>query len=149
MMRSSPGTARLLAVIFLVAAIGGFLPRISPPAPFDAEVITLDRLYVFAFGVFPVNLVHDLIHGVFAVWGAIAGLRFRWARRYCRIVFWTYLVLALIGAVPLIDTFFGIVPLYGWDVLLHLGIALVAAWGGYGRASREPEQPSATAAPAA
>ncbi len=134
--------ARILGLLFLVAGIAGFLPWIAPAAPFTAPVITLDTAYRLIGGVFAVNIAHDLVHLFFGAWGLLAALRFKGAVTYCRTVTWVYLVLVVLGAIPITNTLFGIAPIYGWDVALHALLLLVAAYGGYGRGAQEPEEPA-------
>ena len=138
---NAPLVARILGVLFLLAGIAGLLPWVSPAAPMDAPVITLDLWYRFLATIFPVNTVHDGIHLVFGVWGLLAALRFRSAVFYCRTVALIYILLVILGALPVFAfyTLFGIAPIFGWDALLHLVLALIAAYGGYGRPSLEPE----------
>lgn len=144
---NAPTIARILGLLFLIAGVAGFVPWIASPAPPDAPVITLDNGYRFIAGMFPVNGIHDGIHVFFGIWGLLAASRFGWAVGYCRSVAWIYLILVVLGALPVFAfyTLFGIAPIYGWDVALHLVLALFGAYGGYGRASIEPEA-SVTAA---
>jgi Domain of unknown function (DUF4383) len=142
---NAPTIARILGLLFLIAGIAGFVPWISPVAPLDAPVISIDTAYRFIGGVFPVNAAHDAIHLLFGVWGLLAASRFGAAVAYCRTVAVVYLLLVALGAIPIFAfyTLFGIAPIYGWDVALHLVLALFAAYGGYGRASIEPEAAAA------
>jgi len=141
----APLVARILGLLFVLAGIAGFVPWVAPAAPLDANVITLDAGYRMLFGLFPVNVAHDALHLIFGVWGLIAGGRFGASVIYCRSVVWVYLVLIVLGAIPITNTLFGVAPIYGWDVGLHVVILLLGAYGGYGRASiREDAQaPSA------
>ncbi len=42
-----------------------------------------------------------------------------------------YGLLTLLGLIPATNTTFGLVPIYGNDVWLHAGLALVAAYFGF------------------
>jgi len=142
---NAPLVARILGLLFLVASVAGLLPWIAPEVPYDAPVVILDAGYRDLFGIFPLNAVHDLIHGFFGIWGVLASLRFRAAVFYLRSVVWIYLLMVILGIIPITNTLFGVAPIYGWDIALHLIILLAAAYGGYGRGSLAPE----TQAPAA
>lgn len=135
---NAPLIARILGLLFIIAAIAGFVPWISPAAPFDAPVESIDGAYRLIGGLFPVNIAHDGLHVVFGLWGLLAALRTAWAVFYLRSVMWIYLLLALLGVIPVFAfyTLFGVAPIYGWDALLHFVIALFAAYGGYGRGSQ-------------
>ena len=135
---NAPLVARILGLLFFVAAIAGIVPWFAPAAPFDAPVVTLNAGYVWLFGIFPVNVAHDLVHLIFGIWGVSASFRFSAAVFYLRSVTWIYLVLVILGAIPILSTLFGVAPIYGWDVALHALIALLAAYGGYGRGSIKP-----------
>jgi hypothetical protein len=144
---NAPLIARIFGVLFLVAGIAGLLPfaAIAPQAPPDAHYIQIDLFYRNLFGLFPVNVVHDGIHVFFGLWGLLAGSRFGSAVSYCRFVAVFYFFIVILGIVPITNTLFGIVPIYGWDVALHAVAFLVCAYGGFMRGSIEPttEQPIA------
>lgn len=136
---NAPLIARILGFVFLVAGVAGFLPWIAPAAPLDAPVVTLDAAYRLLFGLFALNVAHDVLHLFFGIWGVVASLRFKSAVLYCRIVTWVYLIVVLLGIIPITNTLFGVAPIYGWDIALHLIVVLIAAYGGYGRPSIEVE----------
>jgi hypothetical protein len=140
---NAPVIARIFGILFLLAGIAGFLPWVAPDAPLDARVVTWDTYYRMLFGIFPVNVAHDALHLLFGVWGLAAAARFKAAVVYCRVVAWVYLVLVVFGVVPILNTLMGIAPVYGWDVGLHAIVALLAAYGGYGRGSLQEEQAAA------
>lgn len=127
--------ARILGIVFLLAGIAGVVPWTSSPAPFDANVITLDQYYRFIFGMFPVNLVHDGLHVFFGLWGLLAGMNFKASIGYLRFVAVFYLFVVILGIIPITNTLFGAAPVYGWDVLLHVVAMLLAAYGGFGAGS--------------
>lgn len=133
--------ARVLGLLFAVTAVAGFIPWVSTSAPSTAPVESIDIAYRLIAGVFPVNLAQDVLYLLFAAGGLLASLRFSSSVVYLRVVTWTYVLFALLGVLPVFAfyTLFGVAPLYGWDALLHFVIALVAAYGGYGRGSIEPE----------
>ena len=131
----------LLGIAFLVVGGLAFLPAVAPLAPFDAPVVvTLDPHYRLLFGLFPVNLGHDAIHLLVGFFGVIAARSFASATGYFRKLFWFSLLVAILGMIPITNTIFGIAPVYGWDVPLHLGTAIVAWFAGYGRLSVDPLQ---------
>jgi hypothetical protein len=142
---NAPMVARILGVLFLLAGIGGFLPWIAPDAPFDARVVTWNAFYRMLFGIFPVNLGHDIVHLFFGLLGVWAGSNFKAAVLYCRVVVWTYLLLVIFGIIPMLNTVMGIAPVYGWDILLHFMTMLLALYGGYGRGSMVTQVPASPA----
>jgi hypothetical protein len=123
--------ATVLGVAFLLAGIAGFVP--SPPPP-DALPLTIDHYHGLALGLFPVNIIHTVVHLLFGVMGLAAargiGLS---AVGYARFVAVAYGLLVVLGLLPATQTTFGLIPIYGNDVWLHGAIALVAAVVGFGR----------------
>jgi hypothetical protein len=135
----APVIARVLGFAFLVAGILGFVPYVTVPAGFTAQWVTLNANYGFLFGVFPVNAIHNVIHILFGIWGlAASGGAFAASVRYCKSVAWIYAILGILGAIPITNTLFGVVPLYGYDVPIHLLVALAGFFGGYGAGRFEP-----------
>ena len=138
---NAPTIARILGLLFLIAGIAGLVPWTAPAAPPEAPVLSLDLFYRYIFGIFPANGAEDALRLLFGIWGLIAAIGFGSAVVYCRIVTWVSLVLVMLGAVPVfaLYTLFGAAPIFGWDAGLHLVFMLVAAYGGYGRASYPAE----------
>lgn len=146
----APLIAKVLGIAFLAAGVLGFAPYVTVPADLTAQWITLNANYGFLAALFPVNAVHDVIHVLFGVWGLAAAGSFKGAVRYCRAIAWIYGLLVLLGAIPITNTVFGIVPIYGFDVGLHLLVALLAFYGGYGAGRFETtplEAPAASSPP--
>lgn len=122
--------ALIWGIIFLAAAAGGLIPGLLQPAAGDHNV-AVDAMHGDVLGLFPVNILHTLVHALFGVWGLLASRSTGAARNYARIVAVSYLVLAVFGLIPALDTLFGLVPLYGNDVWLHLALAIPAAYFGF------------------
>jgi hypothetical protein len=80
-------------------------------------------------GIFPVNLLHNIVHLAFGLWGLAAARTYDASRAYCRIAGVIYLVLTALGY--LAPNGFGLVPLGGADTLLHLVLGLVLAGVGF------------------
>ena len=114
-MSTTQRVAQLFGIVFILVGVLGF--------PMGSMTMETGNL----LGYFPVNLVHNVVHILFGVWGLLAARSFAGAKQYCTIGGVIYLVLAVLGVV--MPTGFGLVPLGGYDVYLHavLGLALVAA----------------------
>jgi hypothetical protein len=128
-------TARTFAVvfgmIFLVVGILGFVPGLVGGPGAGAPPLGIRGGYGYLFGLFPINILHNLVHVVLGVWGLIAARALPPARTYARGLTWIYAILAVMGLMPGLSTLFGLVPLFGHDVWLHALTAIVAAWFGY------------------
>jgi hypothetical protein len=119
----------LYGFVFLLAGVAGFIPGLSPEHVHPGVVATgSSRL---ALGLFPVNLLHNLVHLAFGVWGLLAARSAVGARAYARAVAIIYAVLTVLGLFPGTNVMFGLVPLYGNDIWLHALLAVVAGYFGF------------------
>jgi hypothetical protein len=113
-------------ILFSLAAVGGFVPVVTPPAPPDAPPLLVSANYGYLLGLFPVNLAHNLVHATIGVLGFVAARSPRASRTFARgLAVWLG-AFTLMGMVPALHTAFGLLPLHGHDVWLH-GIETIAA----------------------
>jgi len=124
----------------LLAGIAGFIPALLSPPERD---IAVDAMHGRLFGLFPVNVLHNLFHIAFGFRGIAVWRSFDRAHFYARAVAVTYGVLVIAGLIPGLNTLFGLVPLYGHDVWLHALIALPAAYLGFVASERPALTPGA------
>lgn len=124
--------ALIIGIAFLAAGILGFVPGITRPAH-DAAHLSVDAGYGYLVGLFPVNVLHNLVHLVIGIWGIAASRRYLAARAFCRSLAVIYGVFAVMGLIPALSTTFGLVPLFGHDIWLHAITALAAAYFGFVR----------------
>ena len=122
--------ALVYGIVFLLVGIAGFVPGLVHMPEAGAEV-AVDEGFGRLFGLFPINLLHNLVHILFGVWGLVAYRTFSAARLYARSVAVIYAVLAVMGLIPVLNTTFGLIPLYGHDVWLHILLAAIAAYFGW------------------
>ena len=115
--------AMVFGVGFLVATIAGFVA--TGMSNMDPNPETAPR----ALGMFPVNVLHNIVHLLFAIWGLAASRSFGASRAYCRIAGVIYLVLFALGFVA--PTGFGFIPLGGTDPWLHLVLGAPLAYFGF------------------
>jgi hypothetical protein len=80
-------------------------------------------------GMFGVNLLHNIVHLLFGVWGLVASRSFAGAKMYAQTVGVIYIVLAVLGFVS--PTMFGLIPIGGNDIWLHAVIGIVLAGVGF------------------
>ena len=95
-----------------------------------------------AVGLFPVNVLHNLVHLAFGLWGLLAARSAVGSLVYARSVALIYALLTVLGLIPTTDTTFGLVPIYGNDVWLHAGLAVVAAYFGFVHKQRAGYRPA-------
>jgi hypothetical protein len=84
-------------------------------------------------GLFPTNVVHNIVHLAFGIWGILVYRSTSGAIAYARTVAIVYAVLTIMGLIPQLDTVMGLVPLYSNDVWLHAALAAIAAYFGFVR----------------
>ena len=123
--------ALVAGIAYVGAGLLGFLPAITPPAPPDAPHLAVNTGYGYLLGLFPINIVHNLVHLALGIWGVMAYGSFSGARAYARSLTLIYGLLAVMGLFPTLNTTFGLVPLFGHDIWLHALTALAAAYFGF------------------
>jgi len=126
--------ALIFGLAYLAAGLLGLVPALLTPPPPDAPPTTFTLMYGYLLGLFPVNLLHSLVHLVIGAWGIAA-----WSGRsssvsYARSLAVVYGVLAVMGMLPMMNTTFGMIPIHGNDIWLHGLTAAIAAYFGW----REP-----------
>lgn len=123
--------ALIYGVVFLLVGIAGFIPGLVTPHEAVEHELVVDQGTGDLLGLFPVNLLHNLVHLAFGVWGLLVYRNTGAAVMYARSVAVIYAVFAVMGLVPALSTVFGLVPLYGNDIWLHALLAAIAAYFGF------------------
>ncbi|MGH7637335.1 MAG: DUF4383 domain-containing protein [Gemmatimonadaceae bacterium] len=111
---------RVALVFGLVFLLIGILGLLAP----GGRQMGADPAPHMLLGLFPVNLLHNIVHLLFGIWGLVASRSFSAAKSYAQIGGVIYIVLALAAFVS--PTTFGFIPIGGNDIWLHavLGVAL-------------------------
>ena len=121
--------AQVFGVVFILAAVAGFV------APGGMGMEASHESAAKALGIFPVNLLHNIVHLAFGIWGLVAAKSFGAAKSYATIGGAIYLSLAVLGFV--VPDGFGLVPLGGNDIWLHL--VLGGALLSFGATAKSPQ----------
>ena len=130
--------ALVFGIVFLLVGIAGFIPGLlAAPAEGD-PALAIEAAHGRLMGLFPVNVVHDLIHIAFGIWGIVAYRTLAAARLYAKSVAVIYALLVVMGFIPVLNTTFGLAPIHGHDIWLHALLAIVAAYFGFFRSDSEP-----------
>ena len=135
--------AWIAGAILLILGICGYIPPLAP--------VEMSPLRVSAgvggpqlFGIFPVSHVLSGLHAALGLWGLLSGSRLSRAVLYARLAGLIFLLLLVMGFVPLTDDLFGLAPLYGSNLMLHFVLALLSFLFGwlYRRhpVEREPDE---------
>ena len=123
--------AMVFGIIYLLVGIAGFIPPLLQQPAGDAPRLAVDAFHGNLLGLFPVNLVHTLVHLAIGIWGLAAAKSLGASVTYARSLAVIYGILAIMGLIPALNTMFGLAPLHGHDIWLHAGTALIAAYFGF------------------
>jgi hypothetical protein len=132
--------ALILGIIYLLVGAAGLIPGLIQPMANNPGV-TINVLNGDLLGIFPVNIVHTVVHLVVGVWGLLAYRSFDASRSFARAIGVIFLLLFIMGLVPGLNTLFGMAPLYGADVWLHLLTGLVGLYVGLFASRQVIERP--------
>ena len=124
--------AAVFGITFIVVGCLGFV------AGTDHSMMSMESTSLL--GLFPVNVLHNVVHIAFGVWGLWAATARGRAIAYALASGGAYLVLAIVGLVT--PTLFGMVPIGGYDIALHLLLAALLAGVGVWAAWLAPQQAS-------
>jgi hypothetical protein len=108
--------AGVFGVVFILIAILGFIA----PGGMDMAVEPATGMVL---GIFPVNLLHNIVHLLFGIWGLVAARTWTGSKSYFTGAGIIYAVLTVVGFLS--PTGFGLVPLGGSDIWLHAVLAVV------------------------
>lgn len=119
-------------IFFLLLGILGLIPGLLS-LPVSAPVLKVSMGYGYLFGLFPVNLVHNLVHLAIGVWGIIAYFSKSKALLFVRSMSICLGLLAILGLIPVTKMLFGLVPLFSHNIWFHALTAAIAAYFGWFR----------------
>ena len=110
--------AQVFGAVFILVALAGFFWEggLSMAATMGPDQPRL-------FGIFPINLLHNVVHLAFGAWGLAAARTFSAAKTYALAAGAVYLVLAALGFIA--PTLYGLVPIGGNDIWLHVVLGVV------------------------
>ncbi len=120
--------ALIVGIVFLLVGLMGFIPGINNMNHPDLanHNVAVTSQYGFLLNIFPVNILHNLVHLLIGVLGILAYRSFDGSRRYAIGLGIFYLLLAIMGILPSpLNTTFGLIPIFGGDVWLHALIAII------------------------
>ncbi len=139
--------ALVYGIVFLVVGIAGFIPGLTVPLGPQHPDLAIEAGAGRLFGLFPVNVLHNLVHIVFGIWGIAVWRSVPRSLTYARAVAIIYAMFVIMGLIPVLRTTFGLIPLYGHDVWLHILLAAVAGYFGFVARADTGATTSATAGP--
>jgi hypothetical protein len=114
--------AQIFGIVFVLVGFLGFVPLALIGGSMDMSTGML-------LGLFPVNVVHNLVHVAFGAWGIMAAKSAEGATTYCKVGGIIYLALGVLGFTTVVPG--TLVPLGGNDTYLHLVLGAVLAYFGF------------------
>ena len=128
----------VVGFIYTLAGLLGFFPGLVEPAQvpeFMTQVGTGTAAgFGYLFGLFPtttVNNIFNLIIGLFGIAGFLSPEP--GARIFADTLAVLFGLLTFLGLFPIANTTFGLMPIFGSDVWLHLVTGSLAAYFGFAR----------------
>ena len=124
--------ALIVGIAYVGAGIAGFIPALGDGRTTPA--LEVHQHYRDLFGLFPVNVLHNIVHLAIGVFGILAFATFNYARLYSRVLAIVYGVLAVMGLIDAgnLNTTFDLIPIFSHDIWLHAVTAAAAAYFGWG-----------------
>jgi len=129
--------ALIFGIVFLFVGAAGFIPGMV--TPHSHPDVTVTSGLGLELSLFPINVLHNIVHLLFGVWGLLAARSDSGSRGYAKAVAIIYGLLTVMGFIPALrlHTTFGLIPLYGNDIWLHALLAIVAGYFGFVHRSEE------------
>lgn len=129
--------ALAIGVTFLLIGLAGFAPAlVSLPGsnesfvPLEGSHNAYSAGFGYIFGLFPTNFLHNFVRCAVGLFGISSYTSASSARIFNRSFAIAYIVLAIMGLLPFANTFFGLMPLFGNNVLINALSAFAAAYYG-------------------
>lgn len=118
-------------VLFVLVGILGFIPGVTTAPHVHDPNLAIEASYGRLLGLFPVNVLHNLVHLALGVWALAVYKNYAQAKNFCKASAVIYGVLTIAGLIPGLNTLFGLVPIHSHDVWLHAVLALATGYYGF------------------
>ncbi|MBW4623326.1 MAG: DUF4383 domain-containing protein [Cyanosarcina radialis HA8281-LM2] len=125
--------ALIIGIVFVLLGVAGFIPGLVQPPTADPDAVNLGVTngYGYLLGLFPVNLIHNLVHLIVGLLGIIGSLSLGSARLYSGAFAISYWLIALMGLFPPTQSTLGLMPIFGNNVWFNAMAAAIATYFGF------------------
>lgn len=132
-MKAGQYFALIVGIIFLLVGVAGFIPNLVTPPAADPEAVGLGLTngYGYLMGLFPINVLHNVVHLSVGILGILGSISLGSARLFSGVLALFYGALAILGLFPATQSTLGLVPIFGNDVWLHALTAAIATYFGF------------------
>lgn len=121
--------ALIIGVVYTLFGVLGFIPNFVA-ASTNAPKILINAGYGYLLGLFPVNILLNFVHLVICTIKLSANTSFVNDRASERSLVLLCGLLAVMGLFPVLNTTFGLMPIFGHDIWLHALTAVIAFYFG-------------------
>ncbi|MBD2195824.1 MULTISPECIES: DUF4383 domain-containing protein [Calothrix] len=125
----------VIGISYLLLGLAGFIPALVSLPGSSASYVPVDQAagaysagFGYLFGLIPTNFLHNIVRCSVGLLGIACYNNFTTARLFNRGFAISYALLAILGLLPFAKTFFGLMPLFGNNVLLNALAAIAAAY---------------------
>ncbi|MBD2358408.1 DUF4383 domain-containing protein [Tolypothrix sp. FACHB-123] len=125
----------VIGISYLLLGLAGFIPALVSLPGSNASYVPLDEAagaysagFGYLFGLIPTNFLHNIVRCSVGLLGISGYNNYTTARLFNRSFAIAYALLAIMGLLPFAKTFFGLMPIFGNNVLLNALAAIAAAY---------------------
>ena len=132
-MKAAQRFSLIIGIAYVVLGVMGFIPALVSHPGIDPAIgqYGIASEYGYLMGLFPVNDPHNVLHITTGIFGIAAAISLDSSRFFSGQLGIYYTALAILGLIPFANTFFGIFPIFGFDVALHGITGLLGLYFGF------------------
>jgi hypothetical protein len=117
----------MISLVFLALGICGLISPLlhSPPPQTDVQQMVVSLNYGYLFGIFPMNIVSDILFISIGIAGLVCAFRTGTSRYFERTIVALSVIAVFLGFLPWgVNRLWGVMPLWGWTDALFFMTAL-------------------------
>lgn len=125
--------ALIIGIVYILVGIAGFIPALVSAPKVTPEMANLGLTvgYGDLMGLFPINVLHNIVHFSVGLLGIFASISLGSSRLFSGSLALFYGLLTILGLFPPTQSTLGLIPIFGNDIWLHAGTAAIATYFGF------------------